>query len=57
MKGIKIAKLWALTGCRRDEIAGLRWSEIDFERGLLILADSKTGRSDRALRLWRCSSR
>lgn len=49
MKGIKIAKLWALTGCRRDEIAGLRWSEIDFERGLLILADSKTGRSVRPL--------
>jgi hypothetical protein len=33
-KAIAIARLWALTGCRRDEIAGLRWSEIDFERGL-----------------------
>jgi integrase len=35
-KAMAIARLWALTGCRRDEIAGLRWSEIDFERGLLI---------------------
>jgi integrase len=49
IKAIKIARLWALTGCRRDEIAGLRWSEIDFQRGLLILADGKTGRSVRPL--------
>ena len=49
VKAIKIARLWALTGCRRDEIAGLRWSEIDFQRGLLILTDSKTGRSVRPL--------
>ncbi|MFG1420515.1 tyrosine-type recombinase/integrase [Roseixanthobacter liquoris] len=48
-KAIAIARLWALTGCRRDEIAGLRWSEVDFERGLLILADSKTGKSIRPL--------
>jgi integrase len=33
IKAIRIARLWALTGCRRDEIAGLRWPEIDFERG------------------------
>ena len=45
MKAIKIARLWALTGCRRDEIAGLRWSEVDFTRGLLVLSNSKTGRS------------
>ncbi|HIJ62907.1 MAG TPA: site-specific integrase [Rhodospirillaceae bacterium] len=48
-KAMGIARLWALTGCRRDEIAGLRWSEVDFERGLLILADSKTGKSIRPL--------
>ena len=48
-KAIAIARLWALTGCRRDEITGLRWSEVDFERGLLILADSKTGKSIRPL--------
>jgi integrase len=26
-KAITIARLWALTGCRRDEIAALRWPE------------------------------
>ena len=49
VKAIKIARLWALTGCRRDEIAGLRWSEVDFTRGLLVLSHSKTGRSVRPL--------
>jgi integrase len=48
-KAVDIARLWALTGCRRNEIASLRWSEIDFERGLLIFEDSKTGRSVRPL--------
>ena len=48
-KAIAIARLYALTGCRRDEIAGLRWSEVDFERGMLILADSKTAKSMRPL--------
>ncbi|MEP7247315.1 MAG: site-specific integrase, partial [Gammaproteobacteria bacterium] len=37
------------TGCRRDEIAGLRWTEIDFDRACLRLADTKTGRSIRPL--------
>lgn len=50
-KGIAIAKLWALTGCRRDEIAGLKWDEIDLKRGLLVLEASKTGRSIRPLSL------
>lgn len=48
-KAINIARLWALTGCRRNEIAGLKWSEIDFDQGLLMLEDSKTGRSVRPL--------
>lgn len=48
-KAISIARLWALTGCRRNEIAGLKWSEIDFDHGLLNLEDSKTGRSVRPL--------
>jgi len=43
------ARLWALTGCRRNEIAGLKWSEVEFERGLLVLGDTKTGRSVRPL--------
>ena len=48
-KALNIARLWALTGCRRDEVAGLRWSEVDLERGLLVLGDSKTGKSVRPL--------
>ena len=48
-KAIAIMRLWALTGCRRDEIAGLRWTEIDFDHGCLRLADPKTGRSNRPL--------
>ena len=32
-----------LTGARKNEIAELQWSEVDFERGLLRLRDSKTG--------------
>jgi integrase len=48
-KALNIARLWALTGCRRDEIAGLRWSEVDLDRGLLVLDDSKTGKSVRPL--------
>ena len=48
-KAVNIARLWALTGCRREEIAGLRWSEVDADEGLLFLADSKTGKSLRPL--------
>lgn len=49
VKALNIARLWVLTGCRRQEIAELKWSEVDFDRGLLMLADSKTGRSVRPL--------
>lgn len=49
VKALNIARLWVLTGCRRQEITELKWSEVDFDRGLLILADSKTGRSIRPL--------
>ena len=37
-------RLLLFTGCRLREILHLRWSEIDYERGLLLLPDSKTGR-------------
>lgn len=40
---IAILRLLALTGARKSEIAGLKWSELDLERGLLRLQDSKTG--------------
>lgn len=48
-KAIAIARLWALTGCRRNEIAGLKWSEVDLDRGFLMFESSKTGRSVRPL--------
>jgi integrase len=41
---VAIFRLLALTGARKNEIARLRWSEVDLERGLLQLEDSKTGR-------------
>ena len=44
-----IIRLLALTGARKNEVAQLRWSEVDLERGLLQLEDSKTGR--KAIRL------
>ena len=48
-KALNITRLWILTGCRRQEIVELKWSEIDLDRGLLVLADSKTGQSTRPL--------
>jgi len=36
-------ELLFLTGCRLGEVLNLRWSDIDFERRFLLLADSKTG--------------
>lgn len=48
-KALNIARLWALTGCRRNEIAALRWPELNLDEGLLELDDSKTGKSIRPL--------
>jgi len=36
-------RLLLFTGCRLREILHLRWSEVDFERGMLHLPDSKSG--------------
>ena len=43
----KIIRLLVLTGCRRTEIGGLRWSEIDTEAGTWTIpaARSKNGRA------------
>lgn len=41
---VAAVRLLLFTGCRLREILHLRWGEIDFERGLLNLPDSKTGR-------------
>ncbi len=37
-------RLLILTGARLREILHLRWENVDLERGLLLLPDSKTGR-------------
>lgn len=50
-KAIGIARLWALTGCRRNEITELTWDEVDLDRGFLLLQNTKTGRSIRPLGL------
>lgn len=36
-------RLLLLTGCRRSEILGLTWSEVDWDNSCLRLQDSKTG--------------
>lgn len=48
-KVANIVRLWALTGCRRNEIAGLKWVEVDLEGGRLVLDETKTGKSVRPL--------
>src|SRR5206468_1766569 len=48
-KAINIARLWALTGFRRNEAAGLKRAEVDFGRGGVRLLDSKEGESIRPL--------
>jgi integrase len=48
-KSTNIMRLWVFTGCRRDEIASLRWANVDLDRGVLRLEDSKTGFSIRPL--------
>ena len=42
-EAILALRLLLLTGCRKNEILTLRWSDVDLERGFLFLADSKTG--------------
>ncbi|MEZ5782756.1 MAG: tyrosine-type recombinase/integrase [Rhizobiaceae bacterium] len=37
-------RLLLLTGARLREVLHLKWEYVDFERGLLLLPDSKTGR-------------
>lgn len=42
-QAIAILKLLIFTGARKGEIETVKWSEVDFDRGYLRLADSKTG--------------
>jgi integrase len=46
----RVVRLLILTGCRRNEIGALRWSELDFDTGLLTIPGSRT-KSRRALEL------
>lgn len=46
---IAAVRLLALTGCRRSEIVGLRWAEVDASGHALRLADSKEGASVRPI--------
>ena len=39
-----IIRLLALTGARKGEIEGLRWSEVDLERAIITKQESKTGK-------------
>jgi integrase len=43
----RIVKLLILTGCRREEIGGVRWSEIDLDKGTLTIPAerAKNGRA------------
>jgi integrase len=38
----QIIRLLALTGCRRSEIAELRWSEVDLDKAVISLPGSRT---------------
>jgi integrase len=48
-KALNIARLWALSGFRRNEAAGLKRTEVDFEAARAVFGDSKTGFSVRPL--------
>jgi integrase len=37
-----LVSLALMTGCRRGELFGLRWQDVDWERGCLRLAETKT---------------
>jgi integrase len=37
-----VVKLLVLTGCRRNEIGDLRWSEVDFETGVVTIPGERT---------------
>jgi integrase len=41
----RIVRLLILTGCRRDEIGSLRWSEIDKETRMIVLPGERTKNS------------
>jgi integrase len=48
---VEIIRLIALTGCRRSEIIGLVWNEVDIDASCLRLIESKEGDSVRPIGL------
>jgi len=46
-KAVAIARLWALTGCRHNEIAGLKAHEVNLASSLFEFEHTKTGKSVR----------
>jgi integrase len=42
--GLAAIRVLLFTGARPSEITGLRWEQVDLERGVLSLPDSKTGK-------------
>jgi integrase len=48
-KAVNIIYLWLFTGCRRNEISALKWSEVDLNLSQINLGDTKTGKSSRPL--------
>jgi integrase len=42
-RAIAVVKLLIFTGARLSEVLGLRWDQIDLQRGIARLSDSKTG--------------
>jgi integrase len=38
----RILRLLILTACRREEIGGIQWSEIDFDRAMLNIPGART---------------
>ncbi len=48
-QGPAILRFTALTGCRIGEAENLQWSEVDLGESVLVLADSKSGKSIRPL--------
>lgn len=48
---IAALRLLLLTGWREQEVLTLRWDALDLDRGSVTLADTKTGKSERAIGL------
>ena len=48
---VQVIRLIALTGCRRSEIVGLQWREVDNDNSCLRLSESKEGYSVRPIGL------